>query len=708
MSAANDPDSVWRIITPFNRERTQAMARQPSSDAASTPDPRRAVPTLVAAGLDTLDFGFAIFDRNLQLVAWNTAFRTLRGYPVELCRPGTEIVEFYRYNANRGDYGPGDAEVQAQTRLVRVRARRPHELEYEEPSGRILNVRYTPIAHDGLVLTYADITARKRAEAAAAQRESELKVALDNMPGALAYTDENLNVVVRNERYADLYPVPKELLVPGRPYADFLRFLARQGYYGDGDVETLVAARVESLRNPTGRTFEDRTPDGRILEVYRRRAAPGGTVTIITDVTGLRRANERLARKEEELHIALDNMPGALAYTDDAQRIVVRNDRFAEMYPVPKELLEPGRPYADLLRHLAERGYYGDGDVDAQVAKRVESLRNPTGQALEDRTPDGRVYRIARRRVAAGGTVTVMTDITELKESEQRLLEAIERAEAATQAVTAQKQKLEGLSSKLSKYLSPQVYKSIFSGETGVEVASQRKKLTIFFSDIAGFTETTDLLESEELTSLLNQYLREMSSIALEYGATIDKFIGDAIMLFFGDPETRGARDDAIACVRMAIAMQQRMRDLQAEWRERGQEHVFQLRIGINTGFCTVGNFGSDARVDYTIIGNEVNLAARLQTHADLGGILLAHETYSLVKDAVVAEETGTITVKGFPRPVKTHRVVGLRDDSGIAGRIIRQEQDGLLLIIDKAKLTKESRADVVRALQDALGRLND
>src|SRR5262249_45656387 len=230
-------------------------------------------------------------------------------------------------------------------------------------------------------------------------------------------------------------------------------------------------------------------------------------------------------------------------------------------------------------------------------------------------------------------------------------------------------------------------------------------KLTIFFCDIAGFTETTDMLESEELTSLLNQYLREMSSLALEYGATIDKFIGDAIMLFFGDPDTRGPRDDAIACVKMAIAMQQRMRDLQAEWRELGQEHVFQLRIGINTGFCTVGNFGSDDRVDYTIIGNEVNLAARLQTHADLGGILLAHETYALVKDVVLAEETGTITVKGFPRPVKTYRVVGLHDGSGLQGRVIRQEQEGLLLIVDQRKLTGKGRADAVRALREAAER---
>ncbi len=199
-----------------------------------------------------------------------------------------------------------------------------------------------------------------------------------------------------------------------------------------------------------------------------------------------------------------------------------------------------------------------------------------------------------------------------------------------------------------------------------------------------------------------------MSAIALEYGATIDKFIGDAIMLFFGDPETRGTKEDAIACVKMATAMQRRMRDLQAEWRDRGQEHVFQLRIGINTGYCTVGNFGSDDRVDYTVIGNEVNLAARLQSHADLGGILLAHETCSLVKDAVFVEETGTITVKGFARPVRTHRVVGLYDEPTVQGRIIRHEQDGLTLTIDRKKLTKKGKAEAIKVLREAVGQLKD
>jgi len=663
---------------------------------------------VVESGLDALDFGFAIFDQNLKLIANNEAFIELRGYPTTLCKPGLDIIELYRFNAERGDYGPGDAEAQAISRMERVREGRPHQFEYQLPSGRILNIRYAPIARGGLVLSYSDVTQRKLAERDVARKEAELHVALDNMPGALAYTDDNLKIVFCNNRYIEMYPVPRELFDSGRPYPDFLRYLAEHGYYGDGDVETLVARRIESLRNPVGYPLEDRTPDGKVYEVNRRKIASGGTVTAITEITRLKHAEENLARKQAELHVALDNMPGALVYTDRDLNIVFCNDRFSEMYPVPKELLQPGQPYPNFLRYLAEHGYYGEGDLDSLVAQRVESLRNPTGIAFEDRAPDGRIYRIARRRTTVGGTVTVMTDITELKQSEQSLLEAKQRLEDANRLVMEKNRTLESLSSKLSKYLSPQLYKSIFAGEKTVDVTSQRKKLTIFFSDIAGFTETTDLLESEELTNLLNHYLREMSTIALEYGATIDKFIGDAIMLFFGDPETRGPKEDALACVKMAIAMQQRMRDLQAEWRERGQEHVFQLRIGINTGFCTVGNFGSNDRVDYTIIGNEVNLAARLESHADLGGILLAHETYALVKDEVLTEETGTITVKGFSRPVRTHRVVGLVDKTAAQGRIIRQEQDGFLLIVDQKKLTRESRADVVRALQDVAGRLLD
>jgi hypothetical protein len=141
-----------------------------------------------------------------------------------------------------------------------------------------------------------------------------------------------------------------------------------------------------------------------------------------------------------------------------------------------------------------------------------------------------------------------------LSDRNEQQLNAMGQEQRKANEIIAQKNKeLESLSKKLSKYLSPQIYHSIFTGAQNVEIASSRKKLTIFFSDVVNFTETTDKLESEDLTNVLNLYLTEMSNIALEHGATIDKYIGDAIMVFFGDPESRGVKEDARACVRMAI-----------------------------------------------------------------------------------------------------------------------------------------------------------
>ena len=533
--------------------------------------------------------------------------------------------------------------------------------------------------------------------------EAKLRVALDNMPGALVYTDEALNIVICNRRFKEMYPVPAALLEAGRPYPAFLRYLAEHGYYGAGDPEALVAKRVESLRNPTNQWFEDRTPDGRIYRIRRRRVETGGVVTVMTDITEQKNAERGLAEKESQIRVALDNMPGALVYTDDDLNIVFCNDRFRDMYRVPDELLRPGRPYPEFLRHLARNGYYGEGDFEALAAKRVESLRNPSNKAFEDRTPDGRVYRVLRRRVDAGGVVTVMSDITDQKKAELELLDEKRRTDDANRLVTEKNQMLESLSAKLSKYLSPQLYQSIFSGTQNVEIASKRKKLTVFFSDIAAFTETTENLESEDLTDVLNHYLTEMSVIALQHGATIDKYIGDAMLLFFGDPESRGVKEDAKVCVMMAIAMQRRMRELEQEWRDRGLERPFRIRMGITTGFCTVGNFGSQDRMDYTIIGNEVNLAARLESAAEPGSILLSHETNALVRDIVLTEEQPPITVKGFAKPISTYKVVGTYDELVEKGKVVLQERKGLRVLVD---LTKQDRSEAVAILEEVLAQL--
>ena len=266
---------------------------------------------------------------------------------------------------------------------------------------------------------------------------------------------------------------------------------------------------------------------------------------------------------------------------------------------------------------------------------------------------------------------------------------------------------LAAISMKLAKYLSPQIYKSIFSGQKDVAITTERKKLTIFFSDIENFTGTTERLQPEDLTALLNEYLTEMSTIALAHGATVDKFIGDAILGFFGDPETKGVAEDARACVRMAVAMQQRLAELNTEWRERGVERPFRARVGINTGYCNVGNFGSNDRMDYTIIGAEANLAARLQSIAQANGIVLSYETYALVRDLVRAHPLPPIHMKGISREVVPYAVEGLLGELPQREQVISEHGKGLDLFIDldvlddhAAERTKQRLRELLEALE--------
>ena len=237
-------------------------------------------------------------------------------------------------------------------------------------------------------------------------------------------------------------------------------------------------------------------------------------------------------------------------------------------------------------------------------------------------------------------------------EAHEKLLKAVlEDAEN-------QKEQTQKLSLNLAKYLPPQIHEAIFSGKFETGIATKRKKLTIFFSDIANFTSTSEGLQPEDLTMYLNEYFSEMTAIALEYGATIDKYIGDAMMVFFGDPDSKGEREDARACVNMALRMRDKISNLQLKWQKQGFSEPFQVRMGMNTGYCNVGNFGSDQRLTYTIIGSEVNVAQRLETSAESGGILMSYETYAHAQDLIEVEQLESISMKGVNREIKVFSVL--------------------------------------------------
>ena len=482
--------------------------------------------------------------------------------------------------------------------------------------------------------------------------------------------------------------------------------------------------------------------------------------------SNLREINEARRR----LIDAIESIFEGFSLYDAEDRLVVCNSRYRKLlYPWIEDVVTPGTSFESIIRAAAERGLIRDaeGRIEEWVAERLALHRNPGQPHLQRRSEDQWIL-ISERKTEDGGTVAVYADITELKHREQELSEKSEALEQKSKA-------LEQLSNQLAKYLSPQLYDSIFSGKQEVKVASSRKKLTVFFSDIAGFTETADRMESEELTQLINHYLTEMSQIALDYGATIDKYIGDAMLIFFGDPESKGVKEDALACVNMAIAMQKRLHDLTDLWRDSGIEKPLRVRMGIHTGYCTVGNFGSEDRMDlmffgdpetrgvkedalacvqmaltmqkrmselaeiwrdigietplrcrigihtdyctvgnfgsedrmdYTIIGGAVNLAARLEQEAPPGTVLISYETFAQVKDTIDCEELGPVHVKGIAYPVATYRVIDLKANLVATRRAVRTELPHLRLEAEPELMSADERDQAATALRDVLDQL--
>ncbi|WP_174492462.1 adenylate/guanylate cyclase domain-containing protein [Acinetobacter sp. Marseille-Q1623] len=213
------------------------------------------------------------------------------------------------------------------------------------------------------------------------------------------------------------------------------------------------------------------------------------------------------------------------------------------------------------------------------------------------------------------------------------------------------------LSNQLSRYAPLQLWQSIMRGETEAKLEYKRKKITVFFSDIQGFTELSETLIPDDLAFVLNDYLSHMTEIAKQYGATIDKFMGDAILIFFGDPDSQGVEQDAKNCLDMALAMRQQMKFLRARWEKMGYAPL-HIRMGISTGYCHVGNYGAMHRMAYTIVGRDANLAARLQSAAEIDEILISDETYKLVKSSYLCAPKEPMELKGIQDAVKTWQVM--------------------------------------------------
>jgi PAS domain S-box-containing protein len=416
---------------------------------------------------------------------------------------------------------------------------------------------------------------------------------------------------------------------------------------------------------------------------------------IIRDVSDRAQLVSALSNSEARLGAILESANDAIIGIDAEGRVVLWNAHAAELFGYTSDEMR-GRPLTAIIPERYREAHHagihrvvetGETRVIGSTAELTgltrEGIEFPMELSLASWTSGD-------ERFFSG----IIRDITQRKEAEADL-------RVANHALAEKNDMLQGLSGKLAKYLSRQVYDSIFEGRTDVRVQSYRRELTVFFSDILGFTELSDRMEAEPLSDLLNNYLSEMSKIAEEHGGTIDKFIGDGVMIFFGDPESRGVQDDALACSRMAIAMRERVRELRRDWRRQAPTVELHVRMGINTGYCTVGNFGSEDRPDYTIVGKEVNAASRLESSAQPDQIHISHSVYELIKDEIECTPVGDLAVKGLAYPISTYEVVDQRREP--VGLSAAEEAAAASLGVDLSSLEPAQIEAAREALRQAL-----
>ena len=221
--------------------------------------------------------------------------------------------------------------------------------------------------------------------------------------------------------------------------------------------------------------------------------------------------------------------------------------------------------------------------------------------------------------------------------------------------VQAQVHELDRLG-RLRRFLSPQLAELIVSGDDDTLLDSHRREITVVFCDLRGFTAFSESAEPEEVMAVLGRFHAELGQLVFQFGGTLERFAGDALMIFFNDPFP--CPDPPLQAVRMALAMQERVAELRVGWRKRG--HELALGIGIAVGYATLGRIGFEGRFDYGAVGSVVNLAARLCGEALGGQILLAASAFAAVEGSVSAEPLPPMTLKGFPRPIPAYLVASL------------------------------------------------
>ncbi len=382
----------------------------PSNDATGGADHLIERVELLEIIINSFPGGISVFDENWKMVLCNDQAKRLLDYPDDLFADGSlTLEEIFRFNAERGEYGPGNVEEHVRHRMDLAQEAKQHQYQRERPDGTVIEVRGVPLKGGGFVTMHLDITERQ-------QQMRHMEAVLHNFPGGICLFDEHLNMVLCNEQQKQLLEYPDELFADGLPtLEDIFRLNAKRGEYGDGDVDQQVQQRMARVRQAKAHQYTRERPNGTVVEVRGVPLADGGFVTTYQDVT---ESQQQIQHLEAVLH----NFPGGISLFDKHLNMVLCNEQQKRLLNYPDELFADGLPTLEqLFRFNAERGEYGPGNVDEHVQHRIELAKQRQAHEYERARPDGSVLEVRGVPLDGSGFVTTYLDVTERHRTQERI-----------------------------------------------------------------------------------------------------------------------------------------------------------------------------------------------------------------------------------------------------------------------------------------------
>ncbi len=373
---------------------------------------------VLRATLDNISQGISVVDADLRLRAHNQRFLDLLNFPAHLAGDHAKFEDFVRYNAQRGEYGPGDIESLVRARLEVAKRFEPHRLKRTRPDGTVLEIVGTPLPGGGFVTTYTDITEQERIAAEIRRERDFSRHLIESIPGIFYLFDAEGHYLLWNRNHETLTGYSAEDFKSLHPLAFF-----------DGDDRRLIEARIGAVFTDGSATAEATMvmKDGSRRPYYftgERIALEDGRPALVgvgLDMSERRQIEEQLERQSAVLRATLEAMDQGISVVDSNLRMTALNNRFCELLDFPAEMASGGADFADFCRFNAERGEYGPCDVEAKVAEMVERARHVQPHQFRRSRPNGRVVEVRGNPLPGGGFVTTYTDVTEQEEREKTI-----------------------------------------------------------------------------------------------------------------------------------------------------------------------------------------------------------------------------------------------------------------------------------------------